>query len=223
MASPYFRYIPNFEYVNRLKENKNISSYIQVKNLFRRVKLREDIFQSLTYFTKYQIVGDERPDIVAMKVYDNQYLDWLVLLSNNIINYENEWPMEQQSYLNYLYRKYTTDANLNAVHHYESQEVRDSTGKIIIPKGLHVPSDYSVTYYDPGRGVEDTVTGIASAVTNYEYENKIENTKRNIYLLKPQYVPIAIEDIEADIFYKRGSSQRTTDYLARAENIRLYS
>ena len=131
--------------------------------------------------------------------------------------------MEQQSYLNYLYRKYTTDANLNAVHHYESQEVRDSTGKIIIPKGLHVPSDYSITYYDPGRGVEDTVTGIASAVTNYEYENKIENAKRNIYLLKPQYVPIAIEDIEADIFYKRGSSQRTTDYLARAENIRLYS
>ena len=67
------------------------------------------------------------------------------------------------------------------------------------------------------------MTGIASAVTNYEYENKIENAKRNIYLLKPQYVPIAIEDIEADIFYKRGSSQRTTDYLARAENIRLYS
>lgn len=134
MASPYFRYIPNFEYANRLKENKNISSYIQVKNLFRRVKLRDDIFQSLTYFTKYQIVGDERPDIVAMKVYDNQYLDWLVLLSNNIINFENEWPMEQQSFINYLYRKYVTDANLNAVHHYESSEVRDSTKKSLFPK-----------------------------------------------------------------------------------------
>lgn len=223
MASPYFRYIPNFEYVNRLKENKNISSYIQVKNLFRRCKLREDIFQSLTYFTKYKIIGDERPDMVAFNVYKNQYLDWLVLLSNNIINFENEWPMEQQSFLNYLYSKYRTDANLNAVHHYESKEVRDSTKKIIIPKGLHVPSDYSLTYYDGGLGTETTVSGIASPVTNYEYESKIENDKRNIYLLKPTYLSIAIEDIEGDLLYKRGSSQRLSDYNAVAENIRLYS
>ena len=141
MASPYFRYLPNFEYINRLKENKNISSYIIVKNLFKRGKLREDIFQDLTYFTKYKVIGDDRPDNVAFKVYDNQYLDWLVLLSNNVINFENEWPMEQQSFINYLYRKYVTDANLNAVHHYESSEVKDSSGKIIIPQGLHVPSD----------------------------------------------------------------------------------
>ena len=223
MASPYFRYIPNFEYANRLKENKNISSYIQVKNLFRRVKLREDIFESLTYFTKYQIVGDERPDIVAMKAYDNQYLDWLVLLSNNIINFENEWPMEQQAYINYLYRKYVTDANLNAVHHYESSEVRDSTRKIIVPAGLHIPTDFSITYFDEGLGTENTVSGIANPVTNYEYENKIEDDKRNIYLLKAKYVPIAIEDIEGDLVYKKGATQRISNYNARAENIRLYS
>ena len=81
MASPYFSYIPNFEYVNRLKENKNISAYLVVKNLFKRGQLREDIFQNLTFFTKYKVIGDDRPDNVAFKVYGNQYLDWLVLLS----------------------------------------------------------------------------------------------------------------------------------------------
>lgn len=223
MASPYFRYLPNFEYVNRLKENKNISSYIVVKNLFKRGKLREDIFQDLTYFTKYKVIGDDRPDNVAFKVYDNQYLDWLVLLSNNVINFENEWPMEQQSFINYLYRKYVTDANLNAVHHYESSEVKDSTGKIIVPKGLHVPSDYSITYYDAGTGTEVTRSGLANPVTNYEYEVKIDDDKRNIYLLKAKYVTLATQDMEDGLPYRRGSSQYITDGLAVAENIRLYS
>ena len=161
--------------------------------------------------------------MIAFNVYKNQYLDWLVLLSNNIINFENEWPMEQQAFINYLYRKYVTDANLNAVHHYESSEVRDSTRKIIVPAGLHVPSDFSITYFDEGLGTENTVSSIANAITNYEYESKIENDKRNIYLLKPTYLTIAIEDIEGDLLYKRGSSQRLSDYNAVAETIRLYS
>ena len=69
MATPYFRYVPNFEYVNRLRDNKTISAYIQTKNLFRRGVLREDIFTDLSYFTKYSIVGDERPDNVAYEYY----------------------------------------------------------------------------------------------------------------------------------------------------------
>ena len=223
MSKPYFRYIPNFEYANRLKENKNISSYIEVKNLFKRGKLREDIFQNLTYFTKYKVVGDERPDEIAYSVYGSQYYDWVVLLSNNIINYENEWPMEQQSFINYLYKKYKTDANINAVHHYESKQVRDSTKRIIVPAGLHVPSDYSITYYDSGRDTEITVSGIASAVTNYEYELKIDNDKRNIYLLNANYLSIVLNDIDGELLYQRGSTQYLSPYLARAENIRLYS
>ena len=92
MATPYFRYIPNLEYVNRLRDNKTISAYIQTKNLFKRGVLREDIFTDLSYFTKYTIIGDERPDNVAFKSYGSQYYDWVVLLSNNIINFQDEWP-----------------------------------------------------------------------------------------------------------------------------------
>jgi hypothetical protein len=223
MASPYFSYVPDFEYVNRLKENKNISSYLVVKNLFKRGKLRDDILQDLVFFTKYKVVGDDRPDSVAFKIYGNQYLDWLVLLSNNVINFEDEWPKEQQSFINYLYRKYRTDAKINAVHHYESSEVKDSKGKILIPKGLKVPSDFSLTYYDSGLGTETTVSGIANAVTNYQYEEKIEDDKRNIYLLKPRYVNLAIEDMEDGLPYRSGSSQYITDDLSIGENIRLYS
>ena len=222
MATPYFRYLPNFEYVNRLKENKNISTYIQVKNLFKRGKLREDIFQDLTYFTKYKVVGDMRPDNVAYEFYGDQYYDWVVLLSNNIINFQNEWPLSQASFNNYLYSKYLNDATLNAVRHYETEEVRDSQKRIIVPAGLEVPSNYSVTYYDSALGRSVTKSQV-KAVTNYEYEIKLDDNKRNIYLLKSRYLNVVENDIQGELLYKKGSSQYLTPYNARGENIRLFS
>ena len=76
----YFRQVPDFEYVNTTNDGRNISDYSRVKNLFKRGKLRDDIFGDLSFFTKYQIIGDERPDNVAYKVYDDETLDWLVLI-----------------------------------------------------------------------------------------------------------------------------------------------
>ena len=83
--SNYFRHVPNLEYVNRLP-NAKISDYITVKNLFKKNEIRPDIFNDATVFTEYQIKGDDRPDNVAFEVYEDSTLDWVVLLSNNIIN-----------------------------------------------------------------------------------------------------------------------------------------
>ena len=66
--SNYFSRIPDFEYVSRLPDAK-ISDYITVKNLFKKARLREDIFQNLAFFEKYQIIGDNRPDNVANEIY----------------------------------------------------------------------------------------------------------------------------------------------------------
>ena len=68
MAS-YFRNIPNFEYVNRLPESHSSSEYIEVKNLFKRGKIRDDILQDVTYFTKYSIKGEDRPEKQHYRVY----------------------------------------------------------------------------------------------------------------------------------------------------------
>ena len=97
MPNPYFRNLPNFEYVNRTSDGSDISisDYSTVKNLFKKGKLREDIFQNLAIFEKYQITGDDRPDNVADSVYGDSTLDWVVLVSNNIINIQTEWPMIQ--------------------------------------------------------------------------------------------------------------------------------
>ena len=221
--SSYFKQVPDFDYVSRLPDAK-ISDYITVKNLFKRGKLADDIFQDLTVFTKYEIRGDDRPDNVADKVYDDPDLDWVILLSNNIINIQSEWPMPQRDFDRYLLDKYETYEKLNDVHHYETLECKNLTGAVVVPKGLWVESDYSVTYYDWYAGVEITKSSsdIVVSVTNYEYEDEKENEKRNIYLLKARYLNIIKDDLKEMMQYKKGSTQYLDKTLKIAENIRLY-
>lgn len=221
MAQKYFRNIPNFEYVDRTKDGQNISDYTEVKNLFKRGKLREDIFQDLTYFTKYKVVGDMRPDEVAYDVYGDANLDWIVMLSNNILNFENEWPMSQQSYDKYLLDKYGSYPNMYLDHHYETNEIKDSEDRVIVEKGLIVPSDWSITFYDTGLGQLVTRSSVYP-VSNFEYEERIQNDKRNIFLLKDIYVGLVIDDVETVMPYTPGSTQYVSDRLVRGENIRLY-
>lgn len=222
MAVPYFRYVPNFEYVNRLKDNKTISAYIQTKNLFRRGILREDIFTDLSFFTKYTVVGDDRPDNVAYKVYGSQYYDWLVLLCNNVINYQSEWPLSQKSFENYLDTKYVTQQNLFSTHHYETVEIKDSSGFVLVPQGLEVEKNFKFNYYDSALGVEVTKNNITQEITNYDYEVRLDNEKRNIYLLKSDYINIVERNIRSSLIYKKGGSQYIDKDLIKGENIRLF-
>ena len=221
--SNYFNQLPDFEYVSRLPDAK-ISDYITVKNLFKRAFLREDIYQNLTFFTKYSIKGNDRPDNVAAEIYQDSSLDWLVLLTNNIINIPNEWPLSQDDFNRYLLDKYDNDYNTiyNGIHHYETIEVEDSNETIIIPAGLEVSQDFTTTYYDYFIGGLTTANNITRPVTNYEYEENLENKKREIYILKLEYLSVVMDDIDDLMTYKKGSTEYVDETLKRAENIRLF-
>jgi hypothetical protein len=221
--SNYFRLVPELEYVSRLPGAK-IGDYIKVKNLFRKSEIRKDIFQNLAFFEKYKIVGDDRPDNVAFEVYEDSKLDWIVLLSNNILNIQSEWPLPQTDFDRFILDKYGDYNTLyNGIHHYETEEVKNSQEVTIVPAGLQVDSSYSVSYYDFFIEQQITTGNISIPVTNYEYEEKVENDKRNIFLLKKDYVGIILNDMEGIMEYKEGSSQYVSETLKRADNIRLYS
>ena len=222
--SDYFNLIPDFEYVSRLPDAK-IGDYNIVKNLFRRIVLREDIYQNLTFFTKYDIQGDDRPDNVAYDVYQDSSLDWVILVANNIINIQTEWPLPQLDFNRFLLDKYKNDYNkiYNEIHHYETVEVKNTNGIIIVPEGLEVSQDYSITYYDYFLSDLTSENDITRPVTNYEYEEKIENKKREIFILKPEYLNVVIDDISDLMPYKKGSTEYIDETLKRAENIKLYS
>ena len=221
--SNYFKQVPDFEYVSRLPDAK-ISDYIAVKNLFKKAELRPDIFQDLSTFQKYQIKGDDRPDNVAEDFYQDSSLDWLVLTCNNIINVQTEWPMSQRDFDRFLLDKYGTYANLESTHHHETLEVKNSKGVVMLEKGLEVESDFSFSYYDWWLKEQKTIAtaNLVTEVTNYQYEEKIEDAKRNIFLLKVRYLNLVTDDLEEIMTYKKGSTQYVDETLKKAENIRLY-
>ena len=330
MTQSYFRKVPNFEYVNRTKGNTDISNYITVKNLFKRGKIRPDIFGNVSFFTKYKIIGDERPDNVAFKEYNDSSLDWVVLLSNNILNIQDEWPLSQNSLDEVFLDKYGTYQELHSgIHHYETIEIKNTKGGIILPGGLETPNKWrtngnfiqatntkvnqisgsdakvaTVTMYNGiknltvgsevlinnvsssvynGRfpvtsvlkvgdvvikftynlpsipdvkqpeieGIEEViftvegtvgvgnayyyeyyddnayhtipVANMTKAVTNYEYEMNKEDEKRNIFLLKPDYLNVVFNDLDDFMPYKKGAAQFVSDTLKKGENIRLYN
>ena len=225
--SAYFRNVPNFEYVNRLPDSHSSSEYIEVKNLFKRGKIRDDIFKDVTYFTKYSIEGDDRPDNVAFQVYQDSKLDWVILLANNIMNIQDEWPLTQQSFENYLLNKYENQQNIHSIHHYESKEVKNSVGATILKEGLQVPKNFSIKFLDSNLGTYTEVGGagdlITSEVTNYDYEVDLQDKKRQIYILKQNYLNIVLTDMDRMMPYKTGSTQYVSETLVRGENIKIYS
>ena len=220
--SNYFKRLPDFEYVSRLPDAK-ISDYIKVKNLFKKGKLREDIFQQVSIFTKYKIIGDDRPDNVAFDYYADSSLDWLVLTCNNVINIQSEWPLRQADFDRYMLDKYGDyDTLFNGVHHYETTEIKDSSGVIMMPSGLRCDSTFAFSYSDSKSGTLFNLSNISTEVTNYQYEEKIEDAKRNIFLLKPRYLNVVFDDLDEMMVYKKGSTQYKSETLKTADNIRLF-
>lgn len=216
----YFNYVPDFNYVDR-NPNAKLGDQVRVKNLFRRIKLREDIFQDSTVFEKYQIRGDDRPDNIANQFYGRPDYDWIVLVSNNIVNIQTEWPMPQNTFDSFILNKYGTYQNANAVRHYETREVKNTQGVVIVPAGQIVDKGYSYTYYEEFQQAFVDTGDITVEVTNYDYETRIEEAKRNIFLLKRRYLPVILDDIQKEMKYKKGSSDYISGTLKSSDNIRL--
>ena len=222
MAS-YFRQVPDFDYVNRDSDGKSIGDYQVVKNLFKRVKIRQDILQNLAYFTQYKIKGDDRPDNVAFEIYGDESFDWLVLLSNNIMSVQTEWPLSQAAFNDFLIKKYGSIEKTNNIHHYETRELKNDRGEIVVRKGLNVPKNYKVEYFDTRRNQYVVRTNEVDAVTNYTYEVRKEEAKRNIYLLKADYIELVLDDVQRLMPYKKGSTQYVSRTLKKGEDIRLFN
>ena len=224
MPNPYFSNLGDFLYVNRTRDGINEGDYSLVKNLFKRAKLREDIYQDLNFFSKFDVLGDDRPDNVADLIYGDPTLDWVVLLSNNIVNVQSEWPLSQADFNRYITDKYGTEEKLySGIHHYESREVKASDGTIIIPSGARVSIGQSVSFFDEITDQQVIRTDVAMPITNYMHEDRLNNEKRNIFLLKPIYLNILFDDIEEIMANKKGSTQFVSRTLVTGDNIRLYS
>ena len=213
----YFRELPDLNYQSPLSTKTSSRSYIRVKNLFRRVKLRDDLNDVFTIFYKYQIPEGARPDTIAEELYGSSDLDWVVLLTAGIINLRNEWPLDNRHLYRFVESKYGLE-NVNNIHHYETKEVKDSKERVILPAGKRVDSTFSMVDPDNANKVNITPNPVIG-VTNWEYETLINEDKRSIYLLKRDYLQMYLNDMREIMHYDK-SSQFVNRRLVETENTR---
>ena len=171
----YFRELPNLKYPSFLKDKNSSLEYVDVKNFFRRVKLREDLQNIMTVFDKYEIPIGHRPDNVAEDLYGSAELDWVVITCSGIINIRDEWPLDSSEIYTYAENKY--GLNLNDLRYYETKEIRDSEGHLILPKGKRVNADFSVKYYDNVLSTYQTKSGtnVVTGISNYVHETRLKD------------------------------------------------
>ena len=209
----YFRELPNLNYQSTSSDRSSSEDYVVVKNIFRRAKLRDDLKYIFTSLIDYYIRDGVRPDQVADSIYGDPELDWVVLTSANIINVRDEWPLDSFEVYNYSLNKYGDD--LNQIRHYETIEVKDSSGRLILPKGKVVDAGFTI----PDPSSPTATLNPVGGVTNYEYESKLNDEKRSIYILTPNYLQVFLNDMK-DIMRYKDSSQFVNTNVIQTENTR---
>tara|TARA_B100000508_G_scaffold89028_1_gene69326 strand:+ start:1605 stop:2252 length:648 start_codon:yes stop_codon:yes gene_type:complete len=207
----FFRELPNLLYPSFLPEKKSSFDYILVKNIFRRVKLRDDLEKNFTVFDKYEIPEGARPDNVAEELYESSNLDWVVLTVAGILNVRNEWPLSNYDLYNYANDKYGD--SLNSTRFFETTQVKDSSGRLILPKGKVVDSNFTI----PKPGEPTAVLNPVVGISNYDYETRLNDQKRNINILRIEYLSQFLDDMREIMTYTK-SSEYMGERMIKTEN-----
>ena len=184
----YFEPFPTIDYDISKNGNK-----IEVTNLFLRYKIL-DVFknQSAVYYN-YSIRDGERPDIIAAKYYDDESLDWIILLVNNIVDPQFEWPLDRRSFENFIAKKYGSVATAReTTHHYEQITQQQE----VLFDGTVIPEEYFEVDLTTYNTLSDSDK---RTVTSYDYEERLNEAKRNIKLLSEDYVFDLVNQVK-DVF-----------------------
>ena len=171
----YFESFPN-----RLYDIKGDGNQKLVKDIFRRMKVRDGVKDNLALMSTYDVMNGDTPEIIAYKHFGSTDYFWVICLMNDITDRFYDWPLSDSAFETYVNDKY---AEPGAIHHYEkTQSSGDQTGD--------GPSDYShkieVNSTDPD----------AQSVSNYEYESRLQDQKRQIKLLDKGYLNTFVEEFE---------------------------
>ena len=228
----YFRKLPNISYPSPLSAKTASGEYIIVKNFFRKTKTLDWLSDSATVFNKFIIADGARPDTVAEEVYGSSELDFVVVLTGKISNINNDWPLSNQQLYDFTVNKYGL-ANINDVHHYETFEIRDDKNRLILPAGKAVDSSFKIN--GPGNvwPLNATWTGITAneiiqyagtaeisptlSVSNWEHETDKNEEKRELEILRPEYLQVFLEDLQRIMKYTK-NSQYINPFLVQTEN-----
>ena len=198
----YFSLLPNIEYDEKpISYPFSESDFVTAKNFFRRYKLNDDVFSYAVYFSKYAILDGERPDTLAKKAYGDPFFDWVILLTNNMVNAQYDWPMTNSQISKVLESEY--ENAYSSIDHYETIKIGQYAA------GLHVDEAfYNGQHKVNIDGVVSIKNGseICGPVTIAENFYRENEKKREIFLLKPAYFQPFVDDFRKKNLYKKDAN-----------------
>tara|TARA_Y200000002_G_scaffold359134_1_gene343175 strand:- start:714 stop:1241 length:528 start_codon:yes stop_codon:yes gene_type:complete len=167
----YFDMFPNIYY-----SAKGDGKFTIMKDLLARVKLIANVKDNILGFDYYDVKDGETPEMIAHKYYGDVNLHWTILVVNDIIDYYEDWPMSVQRFEQFVKDKYD---NPQGIHHYEiSQTSGDTTVTIDV-------------------GMNTTEYPSATAISNYQYEDSLQEKKRQIRLIGTRYISDFVKEFES--------------------------
>ena len=225
----YFSILPNIQYDEKpLVYPYSESEFVVAKNLFRKYKINADVFSYAVFFKKYVLKDGETPDSLANKAYGNPFYDWVVLITNSVVNRHFDWPLSNYELTKYAESQY--DDPYGEIAYYETYEIKAGyripneygtmVDAIVLEGGLKVDSTFfnkNFEYFN-GSGYT-TVPGntVCRPVTVMEDLTKKNEQKREIFLLKPEYFRQFVDDFKKQNNYKKGSDTYISKKLKRTK------
>ena len=201
----FFSILPNISYDEKpISYPFSESDYVTAKNFFRRYKINDNVFSYVAFLQKYTIVDGDRPDTLAEKLYGDPFYDWVILLTNNLVNAQYDWPMSNYSLSKILEKEF--DDPYGTIHHYETYEYGP------YPAGLRVDAVfYNKTHKLNINGQIVTKNGneICRPVTIVEHYTAENEKKREIYLLKPTFLTAFVDEFRKYNLYKKSGNYIT--------------
>ena len=195
-----------------------ISKYDNVTNIFFRLQVVQSVLNNISSYYLHVVSDSETPEIIAEAVYGDPEAHWIILLANNIVDAQYDWPLNPTSFGSYITKKYGSIANAKLqIHHYEKVIRRELDGDVVsetrfqinkeklTDNDMDVPYDYyegdgslpetqSVETIDMGNGQTVVEIIYRDAITYYDYEESLNEAKRQIKIIKPEYYPLIITE-----------------------------
>jgi hypothetical protein len=174
---------------------------VLMTNLMARASVVPDILKNPLVYYQYDIQEGDTPEIVAHKYYGDSYRFWIVLFVNEILDPQWDWPMNSTTFTKFIQDKYQEFNPHSQIHHYEKVITQydhatqvTTVDKITIDETAYDALLETNSTYTLPTGVVD-VTIIKQAVSYYDYEHDLNESKRNIKLLNANYV----EEMESQL------------------------
>ena len=202
----YFNFFPTTPYTN----SNDSTAYDTVTNIISRFAFEDSLKQNSSIFYPYTIQDGDTPEMIASKYYGSPEKHWIVLMFNNIIDPQYDWPLDQRTLIKYINDKYTYNGSIHTpvltgiawaqdagnVKAYYKTITRLSSKptknqiveKIEIDADTHTNLPVTSTTYTLHDGSRVTQTISKSTLTYYDYEVELNDAKRKIRLLRSEYV-----------------------------------